>query len=437
MNIDSKGIAVIVLIAGGAVALAYNMGANHNNMPVQPTASTMPGNMPGQQAAPGAAAVPATSTMARGQGSAQQNAAMDLSRSANSAAMPTASGNGKFTHFRVGSRNVKGMLSDGDTVWVGTSGGAIRYDIKTDEYKIFDVNNGSLISNGVFHLSRLADRIMVGTYGGGMSAFDLKTEKWRNYNIPDGLADQFVYDIDEDEAGNYWIATWSGVNFVPGGNMDEPKGWETFMVENTDGGLPNDWVYGVEVGKDGNVWFATEGGLALLDKDRKWSNWQHKDGLGADYDEVKNDIAFKNDPAKASKHHARQKAEQGVGDDVKVGYNPNYIVSMVVDNDGKVWCGTWGGGLSIFDGSKFTTYTVKDGLPGNHVFMLYKGKDGEVWIGTNKGLAKLKKDGKGFRVMTKADGLYADNVFSMTEANDGTLWVGSFGGVAKISNYKL
>jgi len=245
-----------------------------------------------------------------------------------------------------------------------------------------------------------------------------------------------IYDIDEDEEGNYWIATWSGVNFVPGGNMDDPKGWVTYTIENTNGGLPNDWVYGVEVGKDGNVWFATEGGLALFDKNKKWTNWQHKDGLGADYDEVKNDIAFSNDPAKSSKHHARQKAAQGLNEDIKVGYNPNYIVSMIVDNDGVVWCGTWGGGLSKFDGKKFTTYSVKDGLPGNHVFMLHKGMNGDVWIGTNKGLAKPKAGG-GFRVMTKVDGLFADNVFSMTEAADGTLWVGSFGGVAKISNYKL
>ena len=31
-----------------------------------------------------------------------------------------------FTHFRVGNRNVKGMLADGNQVWVGTSGGVIR-----------------------------------------------------------------------------------------------------------------------------------------------------------------------------------------------------------------------------------------------------------------------------------------------------------------------
>ena len=32
----------------------------------------------------------------------------------------------KFTHFRVGNKNVKRIFVDGDTVWVGTSGGAVR-----------------------------------------------------------------------------------------------------------------------------------------------------------------------------------------------------------------------------------------------------------------------------------------------------------------------
>jgi ligand-binding sensor domain-containing protein len=195
-------------------------------------------------------------------------------------------------------------------------------------------------------------------------------------------------------------------------------------------------VYGVETGKNGDIWFATEGGLARLDKNRQWTNWQHEQGLGAPYEKVKDDIAFTNDPAQASKHHATQKAEQGL-QDVKVGYNPNYIVSIVVDDKGVVWCGTWGGGLSRFDGTSWQTYTSKEGLPGNHVFMLKQGKDGKLWIGTNKGLARFNEQGHGFKVWTTQQGLFADNVFSMAEANDGSLWIGSFGGVARLNNLNL
>ena len=116
---------------------------------------------------------------------------------------------------------------------------------------------------------------------------------------------------------------------------------------------------------------------------------------------------------------------------VNVAYNPNYIVSPAVDRQGTVWAGTWGGGLSRFDGKAWTHFTVAEGLPGNHVFMLHLDPKGTLWIGTNAGLAR-QKPGGGFEVMTTHDGLFNDTVFSMTTTRDGTLWVGSFGGVAKI-----
>ncbi len=333
----------------------------------------------------------------------------------------------KFVHFRVGNKNVKRILVDGDKVWVGTSGGVIRYDTKTDEYKLYDVASG-LLSNGVFYVGKLHGRIVLGTYGGGMALLDEATERWENFNIPQGLGDAFVYDVLETENRDVWIATWSGVNRVRGGALRDRSKWELFTVESTRGGLPNDWVYGLAEGNNGEVWLATEGGLARF-KDGKWENWNHAKGLGAEFERVKNDIQFKSDPSRYSEHHARQKEEMGL-QGIDVAYNPNYIVSLAVDRDGIVWAGTWGGGLSRFDGRQWKSYTVADGLPGNHVFMLHLDGDGRLWIGTNNGLAR--REGGGFKVMTTRDGLFSNAVFSMATAPDGTLWVGSFGGVAKI-----
>ena len=335
----------------------------------------------------------------------------------------------KFSHFRVGNRNVKSMLADGDLVWIGTSGGVIRYNLKTDNYKLFDVSNGSLLSNGVFHLSKIDDKIYVGTYGGGLSVLNTKTNKWKNYNIPNGLADQFVYDVQKVANGDIWIATWSGANRVKGGDLDKLENWETFNVKNTNGGLPNDWVYGLAQGKNGEMWFATEKGLARY-QNGKWKNWQHKDGLGVDYELVKNDIKNSRDPGNASLHHSIQKKEEGLSK-INVAYNPNYIVSLEVDNKGVVWAGTWGAGLAKFDGKHWHNLSTRDGLPSDHIFSLYKDPSGNMWAGTSHGLVKFFKDDK-FAIYTRQDGLYADNVFSMANAADGSIWMGSFGGVARI-----
>lgn len=334
----------------------------------------------------------------------------------------------KFTHFRVGNKNVKSIYADGKVVWVGTSGGVVRYDTRDDSFKLYDARNG-LLSNGMFFVGKVKGQIAVGTYGGGLSLLDEKTGKWKTYNIPEGLGDAFVYDVVSATNGDIWIATWSGVNRIRGGNLDDRSKWDLFTVENTKGGVPNDWVYGLAEGKNGDIWLATEGGMARFAND-KWENWNHAKGLGAPYEKVKKEIAYKNDPGKQSLHHAKQKQEMGFGD-VDVAYNPNYVVSLEVDKQGNVWAGTWGGGLSRFDGKKWVSYTTAEGLPGNHVFMLHQDPKGRLWIGTNNGLTQWQ-DGKFAKAMTTADGLFANNIFAMATTPEGDLWVGSFGGVAHL-----
>ena len=326
--------------------------------------------------------------------------------------------------FLTGQRNVKAILVDEPEVWIGTSGGVIRYDQTTDSHKVYGNKNG-LLSNGIFHLGKIREEIWIGTYGGGLSLLDPVTENFRHYNVPEGLGDAFVYDVLEVSNGDIWIATWSGANLIRGGRMDEAESWDLFTVENTGGGLPNDWVYGLAEGPDGAIWLATEGGLAHYDGD-VWRNWDHADGLGAPYELVEKSIQFKSDPATQSGHHARQKQDQQL-EDVNVAYNPNYVVGLAIDADGVVWAGTWGAGLSRFDGETWSTYTIRDGLPANHVFMLEIDPEGRLWIGTSEGLARY--DGRKFIRYTQQHGLVSNNVFSMAFAPDGSAWVGSYGGV--------
>lgn len=351
----------------------------------------------------------------------------DLTEAPHDDSLATVNPEAHFTHFRVGQRNVKAILPDGDIIWVGTSAGVIRYDTSSDDYRLYDTRTG-LLANGVFHLSKMRGRLAVGTYGGGLALMQEDMQGFRNYNIPDGLGDGFIYDALELDNGDIWIATWSGANRVRGGELDRRDHWDLFTVANTAGALPNDWVYALKAGKSGEVWFATEGGLARFQDDR-WDHWTHDDGLGADFDRVREQIEFDLDPSEYSQHHARQKTEMGL-ESIEVAYNPNYIVALEVDSDGVVWCGTWGGGLSRFDGREWHSYTVADGLPGNHVFMLHVDPNGVLWIGTNNGLARF--DSGAFKRYTTTHGLFSNRIFSMATGVDGSQWIGSYGGVARI-----
>jgi len=331
----------------------------------------------------------------------------------------------KSDNFSLNARNVKVLKSQGDTLWMGTSMGVIKYDTTSiDNYTVYD-NRNTLLSNGIFSISiDPNDKVWFGTYGGGLSI--LAAGEWVNINTPQGLNDAFVYDL-KFTSTSMWVATWSGVNRVQGDPLMHDS-WTSFTVENTDGGLIDNWVYAIEIGENNNIWFGTEGGLSLFNG-KQWKNWNHKNGLGASYEIVKHDNRLATDSFKGS-HHSNQVIN--LPNTENVSYRPNYIVSMRLDQSNRLWIGTWGGGLSMFDPETqvFRNYTVKHGLPGNYILAIHEGSDGNLWIGSNKGLSKF--DGTTFLNYSQTNGLISDYVFSIEFDNDSFLWVGGHHGMTRL-----
>jgi ligand-binding sensor domain-containing protein len=105
---------------------------------------------------------------------------------------------------------------------------------------------------------------------------------------------------------------------------------------------------------------------------------------------------------------------------------------MLLDKFNRLWLGTWGGGLSMFNSEteEFRNYTVKDGLPGNYILSINEAPDGNLWIGSNKGLSKF--DGTSFLSYSQTNGLISDYVFSIEIDNDSFLWVGGHHGMTRL-----
>ncbi len=121
--------------------------------------------------------------------------------------------------------------------------------------------------------------------------------------------------------------------------------------------------------------------------------------------------------------------------DVDQGMNSSYVLSILEDKSGNLWFGTYGGGVSKYDGKSFTHYTEKQGLSNNRVRAILEDKSGNLWFGTDGG-GVSKYDGKTFTHYTEKEGLSNNYVWAILEDKSVPIGVGiwfgtSGGGVSK------
>jgi ligand-binding sensor domain-containing protein len=108
------------------------------------------------------------------------------------------------------------------------------------------------------------------------------------------------------------------------------------------------------------------------------------------------------------------------------GLASNYIWSICEDKAGNLWFGTWDHGVSRYDGRSFTNYTADDGLANNNtVTSILEDKNGNLWFGTGGGVSRLNQDGS-FTNYTTAEGLAGDNVSSIWQDKNGKFWFGTW-----------
>lgn len=98
--------------------------------------------------------------------------------------------------------------------------------------------------------------------------------------------------------------------------------------------------------------------------------------------------------------------------------------TIVEDGAGDLWIGT-NSGVARYDGKRVIAVEDLAGLPRATVWASAVDRDGRLWFGTEVGLASF--DGSRFRAFGRAEGLASDYVYSLLAARDGRLWIGSRG----------
>ncbi|MDC4206772.1 MAG: hypothetical protein MPW17_11765 [Candidatus Manganitrophus sp.] len=131
----------------------------------------------------------------------------------------------------------------------------------------------------------------------------------------------------------------------------------------------------------------------------------------------------------------------------KNGLLSNIIHTVAIDPKGNKWIGTYGGGLSKFDGKQWTTYTPYGsgstasygeaswtrfgsgkGLGDLWVYGVHFDPKGTMWVATWKGVSRF--DGTFFQTYTTDDGLIDKWVYTLAQDQKGTFWFGTEGGSA-------
>jgi len=115
--------------------------------------------------------------------------------------------------------------------------------------------------------------------------------------------------------------------------------------------------------------------------------------------------------------------------DVVDGLPQGFVSCGWLDKRGRIWFGTLGGGISLYDGTGFTNFSTEQGLPHSSIRCIGEDNKGNLWFGTAGG-GVCRYDGIRFTNFTTREGLADDMVFSITKDKSGNLWFGTYSGGA-------
>lgn len=178
-----------------------------------------------------------------------------------------------YTQLNSGLSNniVYGVGVQGDFVWTATAAGASRLNTRTGQWSLFNNRNTPMYEIWTYAVSPAEDKTYYAVWGGGVLEYDVRTERWKDYNDPDGeneivlMKDQgLIHEITTSVSyvdTILWVATYFGASRYDG------RYWHNFLTK--DSGLPSNFLNQVKAVDANRAWFSTDKGLAYYDG----TNW--------------------------------------------------------------------------------------------------------------------------------------------------------------------
>jgi len=351
-------------------------------------------------------------------------------------------------------------------LWLATFGGLARFDGL--KFTIFNTGNTpALKSNRItaLHLGR-SGVLWIGAETGEVARFHHGDFSFFSHLAVGNANDRIVRSIYEDRTGAIWVGAGSNgvTRFVAG----DPARAEFYDARQ---GLSQGTVSHLCEDQDGNLWAATISGLALFHETQftislKFGEgnsqpllqiYPHSEGglwlltpvsLSRFYQgRLALSLTFplnKNLAAGLAEGKDKDlllsysmdriyRLKNGVATESKLGRAPVYGVhSLLEDREGNVWLGTIGKGLIRVQRRRVTNFTAADGLPGGGGGPILEGSHGDIWIGMPDGLCHLSGGRMTNYFVRGATGGEKGWMISALHLNQaGDLWIGKDKGIAR------
>ena len=346
------------------------------------------------------------------------------------------------------SNHITSIVRQRDSLlWVGTSdNGLNKINLKTEQVSrvnlLGDTKESNLQIDALFN-DKLGN-LWIGT-NEGIHVITSKKDTIsikKSFQEGKGLSDNNVLCFEEDNMGQLWIGTRNGglniINITDFLSQKKEFQVKWFLPNNDRSSVYNRTVSVLKLDVEGNMWIGTSTGInyvktkgepiKLLRNKDVGESISH-DRIGALAESYNKKIWIGTDGGGLDLFDPQTREFKNYQ------HNPynsssisnNYILSLLEDSKKRLWVGTYQGGLNKMDlkTGVFSHYLQGSITSGSDVRVVFEDSEKHIWVGTNRGGLYLYNENAD--VFDYISDLGKIDIRDIAEDTQGNLWMATYG----------